>query len=94
MVGRTVQRPARNCGTVGKGSMNSRYVGVGVGVSLGVCFGAALSAAFQNVPIGVAMGIALGSSFGMVFSGAGTEADRKKVASDKPLPHPLGLWER
>jgi hypothetical protein len=77
-----------------EGSMNSRYVGVGVGISMGLCFGAALGAAMQNVAVGVAVGVALGSSFGLVFSGAGTNADRKKVSADKPLPHPLGLWER
>jgi uncharacterized membrane protein len=64
---------------------------IGVGISLGLCLGAALGAAMQNVAVGVAIGVALGSAFGMVFSGSSGELDRKKVASEKPLPHPLGL---
>jgi len=60
---------------------------IGVGISLGLCLGAALGAAMQNV----AVGVALGSAFGIVFSGSSGELDRKKVASEKPLPHPLGL---
>lgn len=56
---------------------------------MGLCFGAALGAAMQNVAAGVAIGVA----FGMVFSGSSATLARKKVASDKPLPHPLGLWK-
>jgi hypothetical protein len=67
---------------------------IGVGMSLGLCFGAAVGAAVQNVAVGVAVGVALGSAFGLVSSGASAESDRKKVVSDKPLPHPLGLWTR
>jgi hypothetical protein len=59
-----------------------------------VCFGAALGAAFQNLPVGVSFGVALGTALGMVFSGASAEQDHKKVAADKPLPHPLGLRQR
>ena len=62
-----------------------------IGISLGLCFGAALGAAMQNVAVGVAIGIALFSAFGMVFSGSSAKLDRKKVASDKPSPYPLGL---
>jgi len=64
------------------------------GISAGLCFGAALGAATQNLAVGavgVAMGVALGSSFGLVLSGSGAEWDRKKLASDKPSPYPLGL---
>ena len=64
---------------------------LGVGISLGLCFGAALGAAMQNVAVGVAIGVALGVAFGMVFSASSPALARKKVASDKPPPHPLGL---
>jgi hypothetical protein len=75
--------------------MNSKYVAVGVGISLGMCFGAALGAAMQNVAVGVAIGVGLGVAFAMVF-GAQSDAAwaRKETVADKPLPHPLGLFER
>jgi len=75
--------------------MNSKYAGVGVGVSLGLCFGVAFGAAAQNVGVGIALGVGLAVSFAMVF-GAGSDAAvaRKKAGADKPLPHPLGLFER
>ena len=77
--------------------MHSKYVGVGVGISMGLCFGATLGAVAQNVSVGVAFGVGLGVAFAMVF-GAGADSDatlaRKKAFADKPLPHPLGLFER
>jgi len=60
---------------------------LGVGISLGLCFGAALGAALHNAALGVAMG----TSVAMVFSAPSPALARKKVASDKPPPHPLGL---
>ena len=44
---------------------------------------------------GCALGVGLGVAFAMAFgaSDAGS-ARRQKVAADKPLPHPLGLFER
>jgi hypothetical protein len=49
----------------------------------------------NNVGAGFALGVGLGVAFAMAFgaSDAGS-ARRKKVAADKPLPHPLGLFER
>jgi len=48
-----------------------------------------------RVGVGVAVGVGLGVAFAMVF---GAESDaamaRKKAVADKPLPHPLGLFER
>ena len=75
--------------------MNSQYAGLGVGISLGLCFGAALGAATQNVGVGVALGVGLGVAFATAF-GVESEAAlaRKKAVADKPLPHPLGLFER
>jgi hypothetical protein len=68
--------------------MISRYVG---GISLGICFGAALGAATHNVGLGIALGVAVSFAFGSpLVLGAPSHA-RKKVVSDKPLPHPLGL---
>ena len=64
----------------------------GVGISVGLCFGAALGAAMQNVAVGVAIGVALGTSVGMVFSAPSPALACKKVASDKPPPHPLDLY--
>ena len=84
--------------------MNSKYVGVSVGVSVGLCFGAALGTALHNLgwsSSAIGVGIALGVSFGtvvssrFVFGAASPEAlARKKAAADKPLHHPLGLFER
>ena len=79
--------------------MNSKYAGVGVGITLGLCFGATLGAAMQNVAVGVGMGVGLGVGLGVAFamvSGAESDAAlaRKKAVADKPLPHPLGLFER
>ena len=75
--------------------MNSRYAGVGVGVSLGLCFGVAFGAAAQNLGVGIALGVGLGVAFALSL---GAESDaalaRKKAVADKPLPHPLGLFER
>ena len=75
--------------------MNSKYVGVGAGITLGLCLGAALGAATQNLGVGIAFGVGLGVAFATVF---GAESDtalaRKKAVADKPLPHPLGLFER
>ncbi len=72
--------------------MNGKCAGVGVGIGLGLCFGAVLGTGAQHVGVGVAFGVGLGVAFAMVF---GAESDvavaRKKAASDKPLPHPLGL---
>jgi hypothetical protein len=62
-----------------------------VGMSLGLCFGAAWGAALQNLALGVALGVVLGVPGGMVFSGSSAASARRKVASDKPSPYPLGL---
>ena len=75
--------------------MKSKYVGVGMGISLGLCFAAAFGTAMQNVALGVAFGVAIGVAFGLAFSAdSGAALARKNVTSDKPLPHPLGLFER
>ena len=89
-----------DCGTLGqKGLMNSRHVGAGV--SLGLCFGAALGTALHTlgwsssaISVGIALGVSLGTvaSSRFVFGGRSDAAlARKKVVSEKPLPHPLGL---
>jgi hypothetical protein len=73
--------------------MKSKYVGVGMGmgISLGLCFAAAFGTAMQNVALGLAFGVA----FGLALSAdSGAALARKNVTSDKPLPHPLGLFER
>jgi len=45
----------------------------------------------QNVALGLAFGVA----FGLALSAdSGAALARKNVTSDKPLPHPLGLFER
>ena len=80
--------------------MNSKHVGVTI--SLGLCFGAALGAALHNlgwsssaIGVGIALGVSrLGTvaSSRFVFGGRSDAAlARKKVVSEKPLPHPLGL---
>ena len=81
--------------------MNSKYMGLGS--SLGLCFGAAWGAALHtlgvgslgtNVGVGIALGVSLGTvaSSRFVFGGRSDAAlARKKVVSEKPLPHPLGL---
>jgi hypothetical protein len=79
--------------------MNSKRVGAGI--SLGLCFGAALGTALHNLgwsSSAIGVGIALGVSLGMiassqyVFGGRSDAAlSRKKMVSEKPLPHPLGL---
>jgi hypothetical protein len=61
------------------------------GMSLGLCFGAAWGVALQHVVLGIALGVALGVPGGLVFSGSSSPAARKKIASDKPSPYPLGL---
>ena len=77
--------------------MKSKYVGVGMGmgISLGLCFAAAFGTAMQNVALGLAFGVAIGVAFGLALSAdSGAALARKNVTSDKPLPHPLGLFER
>jgi hypothetical protein len=75
--------------------MKSQYVGVGMGISLGLCFAAGFGTAMQNVAMGVAFGVAMGVAFGVAFSAdSGAALARKNVTSEKPLPHPLGLFER
>ena len=79
--------------------MNRKHVGVGI--SLGLCFGAALGTALHNLgwsssAIGggspLASPLALYASSRFAFGGRSDAAlARKKAASDKPLPHPLGL---
>jgi hypothetical protein len=54
------------------------YIGVGIGLVL----------------VGVAIGVALGVVFGLALSGSSAALARKKAVADKPLPHPLGLFER
>jgi hypothetical protein len=45
--------------------------------------------------VGISMIVSLGIIFGLVFGAAsGAASDRKKVPFHKPLPHPLGLFER
>ena len=72
--------------------MNRKSVGVGIG--LGLCFGAALGTAMHNAGVAVAAGVGLGVAFAMVFGASDAASVRTKVASDKPLPNPLGLFER
>ena len=76
--------------------MNSKYVGLCS--SLGLCFGAAWGASLHilsvgsvgtDVGVGIALGVFLGTVFGTTFGMA--PSPRKRVVSDKPLPHPLGL---
>ena len=75
--------------------MKSNYVGVGIGISLGLCLAVAFGTAMQNVAMGVGFGVAIGVAFGLAFSAdSGAALARKNVTSDKPLPHPLGLFER
>jgi hypothetical protein len=74
---------------------------VGVGITFGLCFGAALGTALHNlgwsssaIATGIALGVSLGTvaSSKFVFGGRSAAAlARQKVASAKPLPHPLGL---
>ena len=81
--------------------MNRKHVVAGI--SLGLCFGAALGMSLQTlgwsssaIGVGIALGVSLGAIYGAAF-GPASDADarkteaRKKAASDKPLPHPLGL---
>jgi len=68
-----------------------KQMSLGVGVGVGLCLGAALGAALHNLAMGVALGVALGVPGGLIFSGYSATSDRKKGASEKPLPHPLGL---
>jgi hypothetical protein len=73
--------------------MKSNYVGVGLGISLGLCF--AFAFGMQNVAMGVAFGVGIGVAFGLALSSdSGAAVARKNLTSDKPLPHPLGLFER
>ena len=74
--------------------MNRTYAGVGVGVSLGLCFAAALGTATHNAGVGVALGVGLGAAFTLVFGASDATVARTNAAADKPLPHPLGLFER
>ena len=74
--------------------MNSKYVRMGISISVGLCFGAALGTALHNLGVGIALGVSLGTvaSSRFVFGGRSDAAlARKKVVSEKPLPHPLGL---
>jgi len=74
---------------------------VAVGTSLGLCFGAALGTALHNlgwsssaIGVGIALGVSLGpiASSRFVFGGRSDAASaRNNAASEKPLPHPLGL---
>ena len=66
----------------------------GVGISLGLCFGAALGAATHNVGVGVALGVAFGGAFATIFGAFEAASTRRRFAADKPLPNPLGLFER
>ena len=62
-----------------------------MGISLGICFAAVFGTAMQNV----AMGVCIGVAFGLALSAdSGAALARKSVISDKPLPHPLGLFEK
>jgi hypothetical protein len=75
--------------------VKSNYVGLGAGISLGLCLAVAFGTAMQNVAMGVGFGVAIGVAFGLAFSAdSGAALARKHVISDKPLPHPLGLFER
>jgi len=69
-------------------------VGIGVGIGLGLSLGTALGAALHNAGVGVALGVGLGVSFALAFGAADAATARPKVIVDKPLPHPLGLFER
>ena len=77
--------------------MNKKHAGLGS--VFGICFGAALGASLHNVGVGIALGVSLGTVYGAAF-GPASEREarkaevRKKVMADKPLPHPLGLFER
>ena len=67
-------------------------IGTAISIGLGLCFGAALGAAMQSAAVGVVFAAAIGVAFSMIFGGASPEASaRKQAASDKPMPHPLGL---
>jgi hypothetical protein len=86
----------RHARLIGRGKLwhswlkdSMKYLGIGMSVGLG--FGAALGAAVQSVAVGVALGLSFGVAFGMMFSGSGASSPRKKLASDKPSPYPLGL---
>jgi len=47
------------------------------------------------IGLGVAIGVALDTAFALSFSAESDAAlARKKAWADKPLPHPLGLFER
>src|SRR4051812_17932239 len=72
--------------------MNGKSVGVGIG--LGLCFGVALGTAIDNVALGIALGVALGVAFATSFGASDAGLCRTKTISEKPLPHPLGLFER
>jgi hypothetical protein len=67
------------------------------GISVGVLFGAALGTALHNLgwsSSAIGVGIALGVSLGALASSRfvfGALARKKKVISEKPMPHPLGL---
>ena len=74
---------------------------VSVGMSLGLCFGAALGTALHSlgwsssaIGVGITLGVSLGAvaSSRFVFGGRSDAAlARKKVVSEKPMLHPLGL---
>ena len=73
--------------------MKSKYVGVGIAITWGLCFAAAFGT--ENVALGVAFGVSIGVAFALAFSAdSGAAFARKNVTANKPLPHPLGLFER
>ena len=72
--------------------MNSKYVGLCS--SLGLCFGAALGAALHNAGVGIALGVGLGVALATAFGASDAALTRTKAVPDKPLPNPLGLFER
>jgi len=48
----------------------------------------------HNVGVGIALGVGLGVAFATAFGASDAAMTRTKVVSDKPLPNPLGLFER
>jgi hypothetical protein len=44
--------------------------------------------------VGIALGVGLGVAFAMAFGASDAASTRTKFVSDKPLPNPLGLFER
>ena len=71
----------------------NKFAAAGVGVGVGLSIGAPLGAALQNVAVGVALGVGIGVALGLALSASDAAAPGKNEASEKPLPHPLGLWD-